>query len=104
LRGIAISSGILLPIVVLIVVVSMVAVRRGEAAMRGEAHAVLHGEEVHGYIPDTPASAAPAVKPAKPVIVKTEDVSVMEILILGLVLFGLTVFCLVGLSILQHLS
>ena len=102
LRGMGISAGILLPVVVLFVVISMAAVRRGEAAMRGEAHGGLH-EPVPAYIPGSTGAAVAAAKAAKPAVVTTEDVSVIEILLFGLLLFGLTIFALLGLSILRHL-
>ena len=96
LRGMAIAGGILLPVVVLIVIVSMTAVRRGEAAMRGE----THGAEPHAAAAAAPA--APDVK--KPAAAAgPEAVPVMEILVFGLVLFGVTVLLLVGVSVLSHL-
>jgi len=104
LRGIGISAGILLPVVVLIVIVSMAAVRRGEAGMRGELHGASQ-ELTPAYVPAAAGSAtATAAKPAKPATaVTTEEVSVIEILGLGLLLFVLTVLALLGISILRHL-
>ena len=102
LRGMGIAAGILLPVVVLIVVVSMAAVRRGEAMMRGEVHG--HSPDlVPAYIPSAAGTAVVASKAAKPATVTTEDVSVIEILGFGTLLFVLTVLLLLGVSILRHL-
>ena len=100
----AISAGILLPVVVLIVIVSMAAVRRGEAMMRGEIHGASP-ELVPAYVPAAAGTAAAAApKTAKPATsVTTEDVSVIEILGFGTLLFVLTVLALFGISILRHL-
>ena len=105
LRGIGISAGILLPVVVLIVIVSMAAVRRGEAGMWGELHGASHElAPAPAYVPAAAGSATAAAKPAKPATaVTTEEVSVIEILGLGLLLFVLTVLALLGVSILRHL-
>ena len=103
LRGLGISAGILLPVVVLIVVVSMTAVKRGEAGMRGDAHGAAH-ELVPAYVPATAGTAvAPAAKAAKPAAATTEEVSVIEILGAGTLLFVLTVLILLGVSIIRHL-
>ena len=95
LRGMAIAGGILLPVVVLLVIVSMTAVRRGEAAMRGE----TPGAEPHAAV------AAPAASEVKKPAAAAgpEAVPVMEILVFGFVLFGVTVLLLVGVSVLSHL-
>ena len=104
LHGMGIAAGILLPVVVLIVIVSMQAVKRGEAGMRGEAHGASH-ELIPAYVPAVPeTTTAAATKPTKAATVtKTEEVSVIEILGLGLLLFVLTVLALLGVSILRHL-
>lgn len=104
LRGLGIAAGILFPVVVLIVIVSMAAVRRGEATMRGGGHG--HSPDlVPAYVPATAGTApAAAAKPAKPGTVATgEEVSVIEILGFGTLLFVVTVLLLLGVSILRHL-
>jgi hypothetical protein len=101
LRGMAISSAILLPVVVLIVICSIAAVRRGEASMRGETHGAE--PELRSYVTGT-GGAAVAAKPEKSaVVVVTEDPSVMEIILLGLGLFVLTIMLLVGVSVVSHM-
>jgi hypothetical protein len=98
-----IAAGILLPVVVLIVVVSMAAVRRGEAMMRGDAHGAAH-DLVPAYVPASAGTAtAAASKTAKPATVVTDQVSVIEILGFGTLLFVLTVLLLFGISIFSHL-
>jgi hypothetical protein len=104
LRGMGIAAGILLPVVVLIVIVSMAVVRRGEAMMRGDAHGASH-DLVAAYVPAGAGTAAGAVpKAAKPATAATtEQVSVIEILGFGTLLFVLTVLLLIGISIFAHL-
>jgi len=77
----------------------MVAVKRGEANMKG-AHD--GPDESHG-VKEVAAAAAPAkaAKAAGPVV---DEISVPTILVLGLALFTLTIVALLGLSLLQHLS
>jgi hypothetical protein len=104
LRGMGIAAGILLPVVVLIVIVSMATVRRGEAMMRGEVHG--HSPDlVPAYVPAAAGTAAaPATKAAKPgKVVATDEISVIEILGFGTLLFVITVLLLLGVSILRHL-
>ena len=103
LRGMGIAAGILLPVVVLIVIVSMAAVRRGEAMMRGDAHGAAH-DLVPAYVPagaGTATAAAPTAKPAT--VVTTDQISVIEILGFGTLLFVLTVLLLFAISIFAHL-
>ena len=103
LRGLGIAAGILLPVVVLIVIVSMAAVRRGEAMMRGDIHE--HSPNlVPAYVPAAAGTAAAtAPKTAKPGTVVTDEISVLEILGFGTLLFVVTVLLLLGVSILRHL-
>ena len=101
LRAMAISAGILLPVVVLIVIVSIAAVRRGEAAMLGDAHGISAAHPA--FVPAT-ATVTAAPKAAKPASAAAGDeISVVAILILGVGLFTLTVALLMGVSILGHL-
>ena len=103
LRGMGIAAGILFPVVVLIVIVSMAAVKRGEIEMRGGAHGSTH-ELVPAYIPGTAGTAtAPAAKAVKPVTITTEEISVIEILGFGTLLFVLSVLLLLVISIVRHL-
>jgi hypothetical protein len=104
LRGMGIAAGILIPVVVLIVIVSMATVRRGEIEMRGGVHG--SHELVPAYIPGsagTATVAAPAAKAVKPATVAKEEISVIEILGFGTLLFVLSVLLLFGISILRHL-
>jgi hypothetical protein len=99
-----IAAGILLPVVVLIVIVSMATVRRGEAMMRGDVHG--HSPDlVPAYVPAAAGTAAaPSKAPAKPgTVATTDEISVIEILGFGTLLFVITVLLLLGLSILRHL-
>ena len=104
LRGMGIAAGILLPVVVLIVIVSMAAVRRGEAMMRGDAHGAAH-DLAAAYVPAGAGTAtAAAPKTAKPAtVVTTDQISVIEILGFGTLLFVLTILLLFGVSVLAHL-
>jgi hypothetical protein len=105
LRGMGIAAGILFPVLVLIVIVSMAAVRRGEIEMRGGAHGSSH-ELVPAYIPGTAGTAtvaAPAAKAVKPATVTTDEISVIEILGFGTLLFVISVLLLLGISIIRHL-
>ena len=97
LRALAISAGILFPVVVLIVIVSMTAVRRG-----GAGHLVL--EPVPSGVPVTQgAAAAAAAKPAKAAAPVVEEISVLEILLYGTGLFVLAVLALFLLSLISHM-
>jgi len=99
LRGLAISAGILIPVVVFIVLISMAVVRRGEV-----------GDVVDGHnIPDSPihvkeTPAAPAAKAAKATAPASEDISVIDILLFGTGLFVLSILALLALSLIQHMS
>jgi hypothetical protein len=99
LRGLAISAGILIPVVVFIVLICMAVVRRGEVA-----------DVVDGHnIPDSPihvkeTAAAPAAKAAKATAPASEDISVIDILLFGTGLFVLSILALLALSLIQHMS
>jgi hypothetical protein len=102
LRGLAISAGILIPVVVFIVLISMAVVRRGEG---GEVGDVVDGHN----IPDSPihvkeSAAAPAAKAAKATAPASEDISVIDILLFGTGLFVLSILALLALSLIQHMS
>ncbi len=94
LKAMAISGSILLPVVVLVIVVSIFAVRRGEAAMGGH----------DPGLPSGSSSGAAAAAAGKAAPVQTRDATVLEILVLGVVLFTLTMGLLIGISVIQHLN
>jgi hypothetical protein len=97
-RALAISAGILVPVVILIVIVSMVAVRRGEGQHAAGDHEP-HGD--HALAKE----AAPAAKTQKPAAggAAVQEISVPMVLIGGVVLFTLTMLLLFGISLLAHL-
>src|SRR5262245_21896946 len=100
LHALAISAGILLPVVVLIIVISMAVVKRGEALNAHVEHAVP-GVTLH----TTEGAAAAPAKAAKPVAAAASDeISVSQILLIGVGLFGLTILALLLLSIVAHLN
>lgn len=103
LRALSVSAGILLPIVVLIIIVGRVAVLRGEATSHADTHG--HAEAVaHGVVTETKGGAAAAQKAAPAAAVTaTQDVSVLEILGLGVALFVVAVIILFGISIFRHM-
>ncbi len=94
LKAMAVSGSILLLVVILAIVVTILAVRRGEAAMGGQDLSLP--SDGHGV---QAAATAGAKAP-----VQTRDASVLEILIMGIVLFSLTMGLLIGISVLQHMS
>lgn len=98
LRALAISGGILFPVVVLIVIVSIVAVKRGEAQMHGASHD--EGAPAAGPV-TTPSSAA---KPAKAVAPVVDEINVGQILLYGVGLFTLTILALLGVSLIEHMN
>ena len=99
LRALSISAGILLSVVVFIVIISMAAVKRGEAAMHGEAHEATSEPHASSH-----GATAELKKPEKPsAAVAADEISVANILVLGLVLFGLAVFVLFAVSLIGQL-
>ena len=101
LRALGIAGGILLLVVAFTVGISIVVVKRGEAAAHAE-----------GGVDHEPADASLAVKAtgggaaaklAKATGPAVEEISVINILLIGIVLFTLTVLALLGVSLLQHL-
>jgi hypothetical protein len=100
LRALLTAAGILLPIVILIIGVSMVAVKRGEASLR-TGHDAHEEETVHAT---ATAGAAAAVKPAKAAAAPAGDeISVPQILGLGVGLFVLTILALLAVSLIAHM-
>jgi hypothetical protein len=98
LRAMSISGGILLPIVILIIIVSIATVNRGIEQMGGH-HDLApegHGAAAHG---GAVAAAAPAKKAAGEVV---EEISVMQILLFGIVLFTAVMGLLLLVSVIQH--
>jgi len=95
IRALAISSGILLAVVVFTIFITITMVKRGEISMGGG-----HG---HGHHPEPlAAAAAPAVGKAAKAGPVSDEISVMNILLLGIGLFTVTVLALLALSFLQH--
>jgi hypothetical protein len=91
LRALSISAGILFLVVVLTVVVSMAAVKRGEAGMLVPAH-------------DMPEPAPPVKAAAgKAAAAAGDEISVSQILLLGLGLFTVTILALLVVSLIQHM-
>jgi hypothetical protein len=101
LRAIGIAAGILFPVVILVIVVSRATVLRGEDSMRGHDHP-LHAGHTGDLVAAGPAGTAAAtakVVAAGPV----EDPSVIDLLILGTILFTLAVAGLFLVSLLAHM-
>ena len=95
LRALAISSGILFAVVIFTIFISITMVKRGEFSMG-------HG---HGHHPEPLVEAAvPGGKTAKATAPVSDEISVMNILLLGIGLFTVTVLALLALSFLQHLG
>src|SRR5262245_58049065 len=100
LRALLTAAGILLPVVILIIGVSMVAVKRGEASHRA-GHDVHEEGAVHAT---ATAGAAAAAKPAKAAAAPAGDeISVPQILGLGVGLFVLTILALLAVSLIAHM-
>ena len=100
LRALLTAAGILLPVVILIIGVSMVAVKRGEAS-HGAGHDAHEEEAVHAT---ATAGAAAAAKPAKAAAAPAGDeISVPQILGLGVGLFVLTILALLAVSLIAHM-
>jgi hypothetical protein len=100
LRALVTAAGILLPVVILIIGVSMVAVKRGEAS-----HGAGHDAHEEGAVHATAtAGAAAAAKPAKAAAAPAGDeISVPQILGLGVGLFVLTILALLAVSLIAHM-
>ena len=90
-----IAAAILLPVVILTLFISIVTVKRGEMSMHGGAHAHI---EAHG------GAAAAALPGAKPAVAAPEEISVIQILLLGAALFGVAMLILFGISALGALT
>ena len=101
LRAMATSAAILFPIVVLIIIVGRAAVLRGEAAAHGDPHEASVQHAPHGVVADAKTATAALKAPAAAAV--SENVSVLEILVFGTVLFVLAVVVLFGISIVNHM-
>lgn len=100
LRAMSISGSILIPVVVLIIIVSIATVNRGAESMGGGHHGMElegHASAVHG---GAAAVAVPAKKAALGEVV--EDISVMQVLLFGIILFTAVMGVLLLVSVLQH--
>ena|SRR2546426_9721399 len=98
-RALGIAAGILSSVVVLIVIITIAVVKRGEAGESETSHSI---PEDSLPVRDTPAT--PPAKAAKPAEPAAEEVSVIQILIFGFLLFALTILLLLGVSLVQHMS
>lgn len=94
LQSLAIGSALLLPVVIFVIIASIAAVRRGEAA--------LHGLE-HAHETGPAGTEAAAVKKARFKLLPERDPTVLEIILLAAVLFGLTMGLLMSFSVLRQL-
>jgi hypothetical protein len=100
LRALGISAGILFLVVILIVIVSIAAVNRG-AEQAEAAHTKDPVAESAVRVKETvPGTAA---KAAKPVAAAADEISVPQILLLGVGLFVVTVVALLALSLIEHM-
>ena len=94
LRAMSISGTIMIAVAVLVVFVSIPAVKRGETAMQGvfDTRAWWNtGAAEHATIPAAGAKVA------------AQEISVIQILIFGSLLFGIAVLFLLGISIVGQL-
>jgi hypothetical protein len=91
LLAIAKSAGMMLPIIILVIIASIVSVRRGEALAHHD------GEEASDSAVD--GDAAVASEGLKLPFMPDRDPTVLEILIIGTVLFGITMGLFLGYSV-----
>ena len=94
LRAMGIAGAILLGVTGLVIFISFAAVKRGEMAMHGVHNTRAWWNAGGAHVT---AGGAIAGKPA------AANAGVMEIIILGTVIFGLAIALLIGVSVLQHL-
>ena len=87
LKAMAMSAGVLIPVVVFTVIITIVTVRRGEAS-----------HDMHEVLQETVASG-----PSKAAKAASDEISVPQILIIGTGLFVLTIPALLALSLIQHM-
>ena len=103
LKAMGTSGAILLPIVVLIVLISIATVKRGEAAMGGHEHVLTpNGNAAALHAVGTVASPAPAVGKKPAVAEPVEEISVIQVLVFGIVMFTAVMVLLLIVSIIQH--
>jgi len=100
LRALGISAGILSLVVILIVIVSIAAVNRG-AEQSEAAHTKDAVAESAIHVKETAPGAV--AKTAKPVAAAADEISVPQILLLGVGLFVVTVVALLALSLIEHM-
>ena len=100
LRALGISAGILFFVVVLTVIITIAAVKRGEA---GQAEAG-HGAPDESLPVKEAAASPPAKAAAKPAAAASDEISVSQILLLGIGLFTATILALLLVSLITHLS
>jgi len=104
LRAMSTSGAILLPIVVLIIIVSIATVKRGEDAMGGGHHGL--STDGHGaaaiHASGSMAAAAPAAAKKPAATESADEISVMQVLLFGIVMFTAVMVLLLLVSVLQH--
>ena len=98
LHALGIAAAILFPVLVFIVIITIAVVKRGEAG-----HAETGHDAPAGSVHVEGAAAAPPAKAVKPAAPAVEEISVPLILLLGIVLFTLTIVALFALSLVQHM-
>src|SRR5215813_11565972 len=100
LRALGISAGILFLVVILIVIVRIAVVNRG-AEQAEAAHTKDAVAEPAVRVKESAPGAA--AKPATPVAAAADEISVPQILLLGVGLFVVTVVALLALSLIEHM-
>ena len=101
LRALGLSAGILFLVVILIVIVSIAVVNRGAEQVEA-AHGGHQVAEPAAHAKQT--SAPVAAKGAKPAAAAGDEISVPQILLIGVGLFVITVVALLALSLIQHMG
>ena len=102
LKAMSTSGAILLPIVVLIVIVSIATVKRGETAMGGGHHGLSTDGHAAIHAVGAAAAAAPATARKTAVAKPVEEISVMQVLLFGIVMFTAVMVLLLLVSVIQH--
>ena len=104
LKAMGAAAAILFPVVILVIIITIAAVKRGEAAMRGGEHGRAHDSPAGAiHAVPTAATGAPAAPaPKKPAAAAREEISVIQVLLFGIIMFTVVMGLLLGVSILQH--
>ena len=102
LKAMSTSGAILLPIVALIVIVSIATVRRGEVAMGAGHHGLPTDGHAAVHAVGAGAAAAPATARKAAAAEPVEEISVMQVLLFGIVMFTAVMVLLLLVSVIQH--